>query len=323
MKKGVIKQVLPSLWKVFKAYPVILILIVFFVGFTALFPERFLAPVNISAIIRQFVTFMLFSVGPSMVMTTGSMDLSYVGIWMLGGIFVWLLYPVIGLFAILVMPLLGLATGFMIGVIQAKARIPSFILTISVMFTYWGLTALLSGGYPRTLNAYAFLTAKLIPGIPTEILWTILILAVAIFLMKRTTLGIYFYAIGANEEGTHMAGINVTRYKILAFTISGLFTGVGSIILFQHLGGSVPVELNLNTMNWPLVATVLGGTPLMGGSGGPQRTILGALTLTVLVRGLNIAMLEPEAIQLLVGLMLIASIVVGSRSQNKGGLEVA
>jgi len=323
MKNRVLKQALPSVLKMLKAYPVILILIVFFVGFTVAFPNRFMAPVNVSAMMRQFVMLMLFSAGPSMVMTTGSMDLSYVGIWMLGGIFVWLLYPLIGLAAILAMPLLGLLTGFMIGMIQAKARIPSFILTISIMFTYWGLTAMLSGGYPRTLNAYAFLTAKLIPGIPTEVLWTIPILVVAILLMKRTTLGTYFYAIGSNEEGAHMAGINVTRYKILAFTISGFFTGIGSIILFQHLGGSVPVELNLNTMNWPLVAIILGGTPLMGGSGGPQRTILGALTLTVLVRGLNIAMLEPEAIQLLVGLMLIASIVVGARSQNKGGMEVA
>jgi ribose transport system permease protein len=322
MKNGVPKKILSSVWKILRAYPVILILVVFFAGFTALFPDRFLAPVNISAILRQFVTFMLFAAGPSMVMTMGSMDLSFVGIWMLGGIFVWLLYPVLGLAAILAMPLLGLITGFLIGIIQAKGRIPSFILTISIMFTFWGLTAVLSGGYPRSLNAYAFLTAKLIPGIPTEVIWTIPILAVAIFLMKRTKFGAYFYAIGSNEEGAHLAGIKVSKYKILAFTISGLFTGIGSIILFQHLGGSVPVELNLNTMNWPLVAIILGGTPLMGGSGGPQRTILGALTLTVLIRGLNIAMLDPEAIQLLVGLMLIASILVGSRSQNKGGVEI-
>ena len=322
MSKGGRKFAL-SVGRALKDFPVILILLLFFAVFSALFPSRFLNPMNFSAMMNQFVTLMLFATGPSIVMAMGSLDLSYVGIWMLGAFFVWVLYPVIGLAAILAMPLMGLLTGFLIGVIQAKGRIPSFILTISVLFMYWGLTAMLSGGYTRTLkNAFGFITDNLIQGVPSEIFWTIPVVAAAIYLIKRTTLGTYFYAIGNNEEGAHMAGINVSKYKILAFTLSGLFTGIGSIILFQHLGGSVSIKLDLNMMNWPLVAIILGGTPLMGGSGGPQRTILGALTLTILICGLNVAMLPPEAIQLLVGLMLIASIIVGSRSLNKGGIDI-
>ena len=323
MKKLDPKQILSSIWKMLKDFPVVLIMILFFIGFSVLYPDRFLSPMNLSSMMRQFVTLMLFAIGPSMVMTMGSLDLTYVGIWMLGGALVWFLTPVLGLAAILVVPLLGVVTGFLVGVIQAKAKIPSFILTLSIMFTYWGLTALISGGSPRSVQIFGFITAKLIPGIPTAFLWTIPILVAAIYLIKSTRFGTYLYSLGSNEEGAHLAGINVLKYKILAFTVSGLFTGIGSMILFQHMGGSVAVEMNLNTMNWPLVAIILGGTPLMGGSGGPQRTILGALTLTLLVRGLNVAMLKPEAIQLLVGLMLIASILVGSRSANKGGVEVS
>jgi len=323
MKNQFIKKFFSSIWKMLKDFPVVLILILFFIGFSVLFPDRFLSKMNFSSMMRQFVTLMLFGIGPSMVMTMGSLDLTYVGIWMLGGALVWLLFPVFGLAAILVVPLLGVVTGFMVGVIQAKAKIPSFILTLSIMFTYWGLTALISGGSPRSVQGFEFITAKLIPVIPTALLWTIPVLAASIYVTKYTRFGTYLYALGSNEEGAHLAGINVLKYKILAFTVSGLFIGIGSMILFQHMGGSVAVEMNLNTMNWPLVAIILGGTPLMGGSGGPQRTILGALTLTLLVRGLNVAMLKPEAIQLLVGLMLIASILVGSRSANKGGLEVS
>ena len=58
------------------------------------------------------------------------------------------------------------------------------------------------------------------------------------------------------------------RYKLLAFTLSGLFTGTGSMILFQHMGGSAPIELNLNTVVWPLLAIVLGGTSLWGAAVG-------------------------------------------------------
>lgn len=314
MKSPARKNVVPhALIQTLKTHPVILALIGFVVMFSALYPERFLTPLNFSTILKQFVTLTLFALGPSIVVVTGSLDLSYVGIWMLGGILVWLLMPIAGMFSILVIPLLGLVTGFLIGVIQVKAKIPSFILTLSLLVTYWGITATLSGGYPRSVRQYAFITASLIPHLPTAFLWSIPIIVAAIFVMKRTRIGTYIYAIGSNEEGAQLAGINVDRHKILAFTLSGLFTGVGAVILFPHLGGAAPVELNLNNVVGPLVAIVLGGTPLVGGSGGPQRTILGALTYAVVYRGLLLSLLHPEAVQLLVGLLLIVSIVVGSR----------
>ncbi|RLI33695.1 ABC transporter permease, partial [Candidatus Bathyarchaeota archaeon] len=259
------KLILPLIIQTLKTHPVIIVLITLFMMFSILYPEKFLTPLNLSTILKQFVTLTLFALGPSIVVVTGSLDLSFVGIWMLGGILVWLLMPILGMFSILVIPLLGLATGFLIGVIQVKAKVPSFILTLSLLVTYGGLTATLSGGYPRHVRGYEFITARLIRYIPTAFLWSIPIIIAAVFIIKCTRIGIYLYAIGSNEEGAHLAGINVDKYKVLAFTISGLFTGIGSIVLFQHLGGAAPVELNLNNMVWPLVAMVLGGTPLMGG----------------------------------------------------------
>ncbi len=311
------KKLIPSIIiQTIKIYPVTLFLLALLVIFSSLYPEKFLTPLNLTTILRQFVTLMLFALGPSIVVVTGSLDLSYVGIWMLGGILVWLLMPTLGMFSILVIPLLGLATGFIVGVIQAKAKIPSFILTLSLLVIYCGLTATISGGISRSVRGYEFITARLIPYIPTAFLWTIPIIIAAVFIMKYTKIGIYLYAIGSNEEGARLAGINVDKYKILAFTISGLFTGIGSVIYFQHQGGSVPVVLNLNTMVWPLVAIVLGGTPLTGGSGGPQKTILGALTFTILCRGLTLSFLDPTMIQLITGLLLIASIVASSRGSK-------
>lgn len=296
-----------------KERPVVVAIVALFVMFSALYPERFLSPLNLSTILRQAITLTLFALGPSIVVVTGSLDLSYVGIWMLGGILVWALTPILGIFSILVIPVLGLATGFVVGVVQVKAKVPSFILTLALLVIYWGLTALISGGYPRPVRGYEFITAPLIPHIPSPLLWSIPIVFAAVFLMKCTRIGTYLCAIGSNEEGAGLAGIDVQKYKILAFTISGLFTGVGSIILFQHLGGAAPVELNLNNMVWPLVAIVLGGTPLIGGSGGPQRTILGALMFAVVNRGLLLSLLHPEAVQLLLGLLLLVAIVASAR----------
>ena len=307
------KLITPVIIQTLKTHPLIIALIAFVVMFSVLIPARFLTPLNFSSILRLFVTYALFALGPTIVVVIGSLDLSYVGIWMLGGILVWLLMPILGMLSILVYPLLGLATGLLIGVIQVKAKIPSFILTLSLLVTFAGLAAWLAGGYPRPVREYAFITAPLIPRLPTAFLWSIPIIIAAVFIMKRTRIGTYLYAIGSNEEGARLAGINVDKYKIVAFTLSGLFTGIGSIILFQHLGGAAPVELKLGNLVWPLAAIVLGGTPLVGGSGGPQRTILGALTFAVVYRGLLLSLLHPEVIQLLVGLLLIVSIVVGAR----------
>jgi ribose transport system permease protein len=303
----------PAVIPTLKTHPVILAFVFFFVLFSVLYPDKFLTPLNLTTILRQFVTLTLFALGPSLVVVIGSLDLSYVGIWMLGSILVWLLTPILGLISILVFVVLGLATGVLIGIVQVKAKIPSFILTLSVLVTYVGLTAYLSGGYSRTVRGYEFITAPLIPRIPTAFLWSIPIMVAAVFIMKSTKIGTYLYAIGSNEEGAGLAGINVDWYKILAFTLSGLFTGIGSMILFQHMGGGAPIELNLNTLVWPLLAIVLGGTSLMGGSGGPQRTILGALTFTVVNRGLVLSLLHPVAVQLLLGLLLIVSIVMSTR----------
>lgn len=307
------KLITPVIIQTLKTHPLIIALIAFVVMFSVLIPARFLTPLNFSSILRLFVTYTLFALGPTIVVVIGSLDLSYVGIWMLGGVLLWLLMPILGMLSILVYPLLGLATGLLIGVIQVKAKIPSFILTLSLLVTFAGLAAWLAGGYPRPVREYAFITASLIPRLPTAFLWSIPIIIAAVFIMKRTRIGTYLYAIGSNEEGARLAGINVDKYRILAFTLSGLFTGIGLIVLFPHLGGSAPVELKLGNLVWPLAAIVLGGTPLVGGSGGPHRTVLGALTLAVATQGLYLMILLPEVVALLLGLLLVAAIVIGTR----------
>ena|SRR5690554_10922 len=313
MKSAGIKRMLWLFLKTIENNVSITILIMLVVIFSLCFPDRFLTAVNISSILGQFVTIILFAIGPSIVITTGCMDLSYVGIWMLGGILVWKVMPLVGTAAIFVIPLLGLLTGLLIGLTHVKAKIPSFILTLSLLAGYAGLTSVLSGGYPRVVRGYEFLSRPLLSYIPTALLWTVPLIVAAVYIMKGTRLGVYFYAIGSSEEGAELAGINVDKYKILAFVLSGLFTGIGCMILFPHLGSSVPLALNLNTMVQPLVAIVLGGTLLTGGSGGPSKTILGALIYVVLYRGLYISFITPEILQLIIGLLLVTSIIIASR----------
>jgi ribose transport system permease protein len=316
------RSALRGAWDAIRNYPVVFIVAGLVAIFSLLYTKRFLSLVNLTATLRQFVTLMLFSLGPSIVMLLGSMDLSFIGIWMLGSILLWLLAPVLGPVSLLVFPLLGLAIGSVAGVVHTKGRIPSFILTLAILITCWGLTVTLSGGYPRPVKGFDWLTASVIPRVPTPFLWSIPVVLAAIIVVLRTRLGTYFWAIGSNEEGTRLAGINVDRYKILAFSLSGTFTGVGSIILFAHLGGSAPVDFNMNNVVRPLVAIILGGTPMAGGSGGPHRTILGVFTFSILYRGLYLTALRPEIIDVVVGIVLILSVIISSKGTRMKGVDI-
>jgi len=302
----------PALAFVQKRFSLVLVITLFLI-FALAYPERFLSGPNISAMLRQFLRLSLFAIGPTIVVVVGSIDLSFVGLWMLGGVLVWYAAPLFGPAAIVVYPLLGVLLGFLVGFLQVKARIPSFILTLSTTIVCWGLTAWLSGGYPRRVRGLEFITTSVIPYVPAAVFLAVPVIFGAVYIMHWTRVGTYFYAIGSNEEGATLSGINTERYRVLAFVLSGLFTGLSLIILFPLLGGAAPVELKLGNLVEPLVAIVLGGTPLIGGSGGPERTLLGALIFSIIQRGLSLTFWQPELIQLILGVVMLGAIFVGTR----------
>lgn len=296
-----------------KVPPVVWMLLFFLVVFTLLFPDRFLTPLSLSAMLGEFVTIILFALGPTIVAVVGSMDMTFLGIWMLGGILWWYLSPILGPAAVLVLPLLGLFTGWLVGTLLVRARAPSFILTLCLTALYAGLTARLAGGYPRLIRGFDFLTARVMPVVPTELLWSLPLILLAIGLMRWTPLGVRLRAVGSNQEGARLAGVNADRYRVIAFTLSGLLSGLGAIIQVKHLGGSVPLGLDMQMLVAPLVAIVLGGTLFTGGAGGPERTLLGTLAYVVLYRGLYTSFLRPETLEVLVGLVLVGAVIFASR----------
>lgn len=296
-----------------KLPPVVWMLLLFLIAFTVLFPDRFLTPMSISAMLGEFVTIILFALGPTIVAVVGSMDMTYLGIWMLGGILWWYLTPILGPAAVLVVPALGLATGWLVGTLLVRARAPSFILTMCLTALYAGLTARLAGGYPRMIRGFDFLTARVMPVVPTELLWSLPLIVIAVVLMRWTPLGVRLRAVGSNQMGARLAGLNADRYRVIAFTLSGLLSGLGAIVQVKHLGGAVPLALDMEMLVAPLVAIVLGGTLFTGGAGGPERTILGTLAYVVLYRGLYTSFLRPETLEVLVGLVLVGSVIFASR----------
>lgn len=310
-------------WRFFRTNPAIWTIIGLAVIFAVIVPERFLSTSNLVAILRSFAVTAMLAVGPTFVILLGSIDLSFMGIWMFGGALVWLLFPHLGLASILVYPVFGLLVGLFNGYVHVKARIPSFILTLAVTAVLAFFTTYVrnvSGVLTLTVPAYGFLRESPIPFIPSPFLLSLPPIAIALFLMFFTKIGTYLCAIGSNEEGTKLAGINVEKYKIIGFTISGFLTGLGSIAIFVHLGNQTRVDFDPSELIRGLAAIVLGGTPLAGGMGGPHRTLLGALIYVLIFNGLFLLPgVDPNHLRLYIGALLMGAVVIASKAL-KGAL---
>lgn len=310
-------------WKLLRGNPALWAIMGLILIFSAIVPDRFLSTSNLVAILRNFAVTSMLAVGPTFVILLGSIDLSYMGIWMFGGALVWLAYPYLGLYSIFLYPLFGLLIGLFNGVVHVKAKVPSFILTLAMTALLAFLTTYvrnISGVLTLTVPAYDFLRASPVPYIPSPFLLALPTITLAIFFMFFTKIGTYICAIGSNEEGARLAGINVERYKVLAFMISGLLAGLGSIAIFVHLGNQTRVDFDPSELIRGLAAIVLGGTPLTGGLGGPHRTLLGAMIYVLIFNGLFLLPgVDPNHLKLYIGTLLLGAVIIASKAL-KGAL---
>lgn len=321
--KSPLVSAVESAWRLIRINPAMWTVFSLVVLFSAIVPEKFLSTANMVAIMKSFAVTAMLSVGPTFVILMGSIDVSYMGVWMFGGALVWLLYPYLGLASIFIYPVFGLLVGLANGFIHVKAKIPSFILTLAVTAVFAFMTTYvrnISGVLTLTVPAYNFLRESPIPLLPSPFLLALPAISLAIFFMFFTKLGTYLCAIGSNEEGARLAGINVEKYKILAFTVSGFLTGLGSIAIFVHLGNQTRVDFDPSELIRGLAAIVLGGTPLAGGMGGPHRTLLGALVYVLIFNGLFLLPgVDPNHLKLYIGALLLGAVIIASKAL-KGAL---
>ncbi len=289
---------------------VVLSLFVFF----SLSTSAFATLRNFSAVSGQAATLLIVCLGATFIVLMGSIDLSVGAIVLLVGatsITVLNAYD-IGYLALPFAALLGAALGTVNGLIYAKGRIPSFIVTLGTLSVFSGIALTLLDGRAIQFNAVGFediAIGQLIPRLPNIALWAILAWAVMVFIGARTRFGRYMYLIGGGEQVARTAGVPVTRYKVYAFAISGLLAGLGAILAVARLGAAGP-SLGSDLLLNSLAAIVVGGTSLAGGVGGVHRTLIGVLIIAILDNGLNLMGVSQFLQMIIKGLVVIAAVLV-------------
>jgi ribose/xylose/arabinose/galactoside ABC-type transport system permease subunit len=288
-----------------------LALIAMIIVFTAL-NGRFFTIGNAINILQQAAVLIVLSVGGTFIILMGSIDLAVGSMVSLAGMSAAMLIRDHGEWAVILVPFITMLVSAIAGVLFAYARLPSFLTTLGMLYAINGMTLYVTQGaainLPTDLVIGSIFNGSLL-GVPTVALWAIGIALAATFVARRTRFGRFIYAIGGGETVAKLCGVPVARYKLYAFLVSGFLSGVAGIFLMLRIGGSDP------TMGDPMLlpaiaAVVMGGTPLTGGVGGPHRTILGVLIITILQNGMNLANVNPFLQNVVLGAGVIAAVAV-------------
>jgi len=264
-------------------------LLVLVVIFAALNPN-FLGKYNIVSMAQSLAPYAIMALGVTFVIATGGIDLSIgtvciasavvAGKLFMGGMPLWATIPV--------MIAIGTLFGFVNGILIAKLKIPAFIATLGTMMFSRGLSALIVAipniFYPNGMwFNKVFSNAN---GIPTGLIWVIFFALLCMYLMYKNKTGRYILSIGSNEEATRLSGINTDKYKIIAYTISGIGAGIAAI--FWAASFATVASATGNGMELDAIAGVyIGGTSAAGGVASIGGSVIGSIMLVVIRSGLN------------------------------------
>ena len=258
---------------------------------------------NVLNMTKSFVPYAILALGVTFVIATGGIDLSIgtvcIGSAVLAGAIcrtgvsaedgtLWLTIPII--------LVSGLVFGLLNGVLVAKCKLAPFIATLGTMLVSRGVTAVISEAIRETSSAVKYPPTGWfqkvftnLNGFPIGLVWVLVLTIICAVVMYKTKVGRYILAIGSNEEAARLSGINVDKYKITAYAISGLFAGMAALF-YVAANPSLNIASG-NGMELDAVASVyIGGTSTTGGSASIIGTILGSMILVIIRNGLNLAL---------------------------------
>lgn len=292
-------------------YPFVSVLLI--VAYFTLQSSHFLTFDNLTNVGRQAAVLLLVALAGTVVILIGSIDLSVGANVTLSGIISALAVDNVGLLAAIV---LGVAAGAIIGLINGSIytmlKVPSFLVTLGTMSVCAGVAGHISGGSAVVYQSSALpalVNSKSIFGIPNVIFIVLAVAALLTLVCFRTRFGRYLYAIGGGEPVAVLSGINLRKYKILAFVLGGALCGLGGVILTGQVQAGSPSAGDTLLLD-SIAAVVMGGTALSGGIGGAHRTILGVVVIALLSNGMDLTGVNNFTQEIVKGIVVVASVAL-------------
>lgn len=297
--------------KIISDYGISVVLVLMFLIIGIINPV-FLSKDNLVNILLQATVIAIISVGMTFVIVTGGIDLSVGSIVAFSGMILGYMLDsdFSTTFSILICLVAGLSCGLVSGLFVAMFKVPPFIATLGMMSAARGLALMVKDG--RSISGFSsdFLSFSngIIMGLHSPIFIMLFIYLIAHIIAKYTYWGRYIYAIGGNEKAAWLSGIPIKAYITGVYSVCGLLSAVGSIILTARLNSAQPVAGNFYELD-TIAAVVIGGASLSGGRGTIVGTLLGALILTVLKNGFSILNIPSYIQQVAIGSVIVAAVI--------------
>lgn len=260
-------------------------------------------------VIAQYVApIMIIGAGEVLMMVLGEIDLSAGQVYLTAPWFVywfWTSGVPVGL-AIVIALVLSVLIGFVNGLFTVWLRVPSLIVTLAVLYVFFGLVQFVSNSeqvdMPGQTGTFNIVFGN---GSWSTILWAFGMTLVVWFMLKQTRFGVRITATGGNLLGAAESGIPVGRVKMWCFMIISLVSGCIGILDGIRIGSINPGSNGLDDVLAPIVAAVIGGTFLTGGRGTVLGTIIGAIFLGALEDGFNIVGVNAQLFFLFEGVVIL------------------
>ena len=297
----------------------LVILYVFF----AVFGKKFFDVYTLKTILESsyYVGFMAF--GVTFVIISGGIDLSLGSNMMCSALIGCYAFSKWGLplwTGLLLCVAVGTLFGLLNGVMIAKFKLPPFIATLGTQMVTLGLGSIITNvqtqRFPTigTANEWfkkAFYRCDLlgIKGFPIGAVYLFAAFFIAIFLLSKTKFGRYALAIGSNEEAARLSGVKTDNWKILIYTVCGLFCAIAGIFYAACYTTVIPGTGNGLEMNG-ITAVIIGGTSMAGGSGSIIGTMIGVFIMSVLKNGLPSIGLQSQWQTFFTGVVVIGAVLL-------------
>ncbi len=294
-----------------------LVLVLLFITFSLL-NKSFFSLETFSVIGRQTAMVSLMAFGLTFVITAAQIDLSVGSIVGLVGVVSTMAlgwgWGLIG--ASVAGMLAGTAIGCINGIITAKLKIPSFLVTLGMLGIARGISLTVTG--TRTVVVYdksfpSLWGAGDIYGFPVSILWVLLFFAIAIILYNYTVFGNYVKATGGNIIAARYSGINTDGIIIKVLTLSGFLSSIAGLLMAARLAAGRP-EVGSGMELDAIAAVILGGTSLFGGKGSIVNTLVGSLIMGIISHGLVMLGLESSIQMIVKGAIIIAAVSMSEKT---------
>lgn len=303
-------------------------LLIVLVGMVVVFSVQsslFFSYGNLVSILQASVVVGLLSLGLTVVVLTGGIDLSFASVLALCSVVAAAVNVNLhqgALVATLAALVVGAVVGVINGLLVAYTRLQPFVVTLGTYSIAAAGSLAVSGGGPiqGLSTGFTDMTAYRIAGIPDSVFIMIAVIAVLWIATRHTRWGRFLYATGGNEHAARYAGIRISRVKLSAYVVCSVCAALAGVLNTSTLQVAQP-QPGFNLLLTAVAAVVVGGTSLLGGVGTIGGSVVGIVLLAVLSNGLNVLTVAPFWQNLVLGLVIIGAVMLNdavvSRTRNR------